>query len=106
MSLAAYVLTGCWRKSLRSSEGAMKYFLMGAFATSFLVYGIALVYGATGTTNLSQVFASVASGRAAAPLLAIGPLKTAFGLLGAAVILVLAAKTLQSARRPRSADTG
>ena len=48
MSLAAYVLTGCWRKSLRSSEGAMKYFLMGAFATGFLVYGIALVYGTTG----------------------------------------------------------
>jgi NADH-quinone oxidoreductase subunit N len=47
MSLAAYVLTGCWRKSLRSSEGAMKYFLMGAFATGFLVYGIALVYGTT-----------------------------------------------------------
>jgi NADH-quinone oxidoreductase subunit N len=48
MSLAAYVLTGCWRRSLRSSEGAMKYFLMGAFATGFLVYGIALVYGTTG----------------------------------------------------------
>jgi len=48
MSLAAYVLTGCWRKSLRSSEGAMKYFLMGAFATSFLVYGIAMIYGTTG----------------------------------------------------------
>jgi NADH-quinone oxidoreductase subunit N len=48
MSLAAYVLTGCWRRSLRSSEGAMKYFLMGAFATSFLVYGMALVYGTTG----------------------------------------------------------
>ena len=48
MSLAAYVLTGCWRKSLRSTEGAMKYFLMGAFATGFLVYGIALVYGTTG----------------------------------------------------------
>jgi len=48
MSLAAYVLTGCWRKSLRSSEGAMKYFLMGAFATGFLVYGMALVYGTTG----------------------------------------------------------
>ena len=48
MSLAAYVLTGCWRKSLRSSEGAMKYFLMGAFATGFLVYGIAMVYGTTG----------------------------------------------------------
>ncbi len=48
MSLAAYVLTGCSRRSLRSSEGAMKYFLMGAFATGFLVYGMALVYGATG----------------------------------------------------------
>jgi NADH-quinone oxidoreductase subunit N len=48
MSLAAYVLTGCWRRSLRSSEGAIKYFLMGAFATGFLVYGMALVYGTTG----------------------------------------------------------
>ncbi len=48
MSLAAYILTGCWRRNLRSSEGAMKYFLMGAFATGFLVYGTALVYGTTG----------------------------------------------------------
>jgi NADH-quinone oxidoreductase subunit N len=48
MSLAAYVLTGCWRRSLRSIEGAIKYFLMGAFATGFLVYGMALVYGTTG----------------------------------------------------------
>ncbi|HVR62788.1 MAG TPA: NADH-quinone oxidoreductase subunit N [Polyangia bacterium] len=48
MSLAAYVLTGCWRRNLRSIEGAIKYFLMGAFATGFLVYGMALVYGTTG----------------------------------------------------------
>jgi NADH-quinone oxidoreductase subunit N len=48
MSLAAYVLTGCWRRSMRSIEGAIKYFLMGAFATGFLVYGMALVYGTTG----------------------------------------------------------
>ncbi|HEY2903798.1 MAG TPA: NADH-quinone oxidoreductase subunit N [Polyangia bacterium] len=48
MSLSAYVLTGCWRRSQRSIEGAIKYFLMGAFATGFLVYGIALVYGTTG----------------------------------------------------------
>ncbi len=47
-SLAAYVLTGCWRRNARSSEGAMKYFLMGAFATGFLVYGMALIYGTTG----------------------------------------------------------
>jgi len=48
MSLGAYVLTGSWRRSLRSSEGAIKYFLMGAFATGFLVYGMAMVYGTTG----------------------------------------------------------
>jgi NADH-quinone oxidoreductase subunit N len=48
MSLAAYILTGSWRRNLRSSEGAMKYFLVGAFATGFLVYGTALVYGTTG----------------------------------------------------------
>ncbi len=48
MSLAAYVLTGCWRRNLRSAEGAIKYFLMGAFATGFLVYGMALCYGTTG----------------------------------------------------------
>jgi NADH-quinone oxidoreductase subunit N len=48
MSVAAYVLTGCWRRNPRSSEGALKYYLMGAFATGFLVYGMALVYGLTG----------------------------------------------------------
>jgi NADH-quinone oxidoreductase subunit N len=47
-SVAAYVLTGSWRRNPRSSEGALKYFLMGAFATGFLVYGMALVYGLTG----------------------------------------------------------
>jgi NADH-quinone oxidoreductase subunit N len=55
MSVAVYVLTGMWRSSARSSEAAMKYFLMGAFATGFLLYGIALIYGATGSTNLSAI---------------------------------------------------
>ena len=55
MSVAVYVLTGMWRSSARSSEAAMKYFLMGAFATGFLLYGIALIYGATGSTNLSMI---------------------------------------------------
>ena len=57
MSIAVYVLTGMWRASSRASEAAMKYFLMGAFATGFLLYGIALIYGATGSTNLNQVSA-------------------------------------------------
>jgi NADH-quinone oxidoreductase subunit N len=57
MSMAVYVLTGMWRSSARASEAAMKYFLMGAFATGFLLYGIALIYGATGSTNLTQISA-------------------------------------------------
>jgi NADH-quinone oxidoreductase subunit N len=55
MSVAVYVLTGMWRSSARSSEAALKYFIMGAFATGFLLYGIALIYGATGSTNLDLI---------------------------------------------------
>lgn len=52
MSLAVYVLAGSWRRHARSSEAAMKYFLVGAFASAILIYGIALVYGTSGSTNL------------------------------------------------------
>ncbi len=55
MSIGVYVLTAARRRSRRSAEAAMKYFLMGAFATGFLLYGIALIYGATGTTNLAEI---------------------------------------------------
>jgi NADH-quinone oxidoreductase subunit N len=57
MSVAVYVLTGIQRSSSRSAEAAMKYFLTGAFATGFLLYGIALIYGATGSTNLDELSA-------------------------------------------------
>lgn len=62
MSLAVYVLTGFNRKDPRSAEGALKYFLMGAFASGFLLYGIALLFGATGSTNLALVTSEVARG--------------------------------------------
>ena len=52
MSVAAYVLAAYDRRSPFSAEAGLKYFLIGAFASGFLLYGIALVYGATGTTNL------------------------------------------------------
>jgi NADH-quinone oxidoreductase subunit N len=54
-SISSYVLAGYRRDSLKSSESAMKYFLLGSFATAFFLYGIALVYGATGTTLLSKM---------------------------------------------------
>src|SRR5438067_2094389 len=52
-SISSYVLAGYRRDSLKSSESAMKYFLLGSFATAFFLYGIALVYGASGTTKLT-----------------------------------------------------
>ena len=55
MSISVYALAGLNRRSERSAEGALKYFLLGAFSTAFLLYGIALVYGATGTTGLHQI---------------------------------------------------
>jgi NADH-quinone oxidoreductase subunit N len=55
MSISVYALAGMNRRSERSAEGALKYFLLGAFSTAFLLYGIALVYGATGTTNLALI---------------------------------------------------
>jgi NADH-quinone oxidoreductase subunit N len=55
MSIAVYVLTGSWRRSAKSSEAAMKYFINGAFAAAVLLYGIALVYGVVGATALHQI---------------------------------------------------
>ncbi|PYQ95985.1 MAG: NADH-quinone oxidoreductase subunit N [Acidobacteria bacterium] len=61
MSVSVYVLAGINRKSPKAAEAALKYFLLGAFASAFLLYGIALVYGATGTTNLALIGAQVTS---------------------------------------------
>src|SRR5258705_4406469 len=61
MSIAAYVLVGLNRRRERSAEGAIKYFLLGAFSTAFLLYGIALVYGATGATNFLVIKANIVS---------------------------------------------
>ena len=55
MSIAVYVLVGARWNSKRSPEAALKYFVMGAFASGMLVMGIALLYGATGTTNLHEL---------------------------------------------------
>lgn len=55
MSLSLYVLAGFFRTRAASNESAMKYFLLGAFATGFFLYGIALIYGATGTTSLPRL---------------------------------------------------
>lgn len=55
LSVAVYVLAGMNRRSARAAESSLKYFLLGAFATGFLLYGMALIYGATGATQLSAI---------------------------------------------------
>src|SRR6476660_3564723 len=52
LSIATYVLAGFRRTDLKSNESALKYFLLGSFSSAFFLYGIALVFGATGSTNL------------------------------------------------------
>ncbi|MBI3362631.1 MAG: NADH-quinone oxidoreductase subunit N, partial [Chloroflexi bacterium] len=60
------------RPQLASEESAMKYFLLGAFSSGFLVYGIALAYGATGTTGLNGIAAALTAGKLSDPLLLAG----------------------------------
>jgi NADH-quinone oxidoreductase subunit N len=54
-SISSYILAGYRRDSVKASESAVKYFLLGSFATAFFLYGIALVYGVTGSTNLAKL---------------------------------------------------
>ena len=55
MSVCIYVLAGFHKDELRSAESALKYFLLGAFASGFLLYGFALIYGATGTLDIAKL---------------------------------------------------
>ncbi|HUE55047.1 MAG TPA: NADH-quinone oxidoreductase subunit N [Candidatus Udaeobacter sp.] len=54
-SISSYILAGYHRDALKSSESSLKYFLLGSFATAFFLYGIALIYGSTGTTMLDKM---------------------------------------------------
>ena len=76
MSLALYVLAGTFKSRIESAEASMKYFLLGAFASGFFLYGIALIFGAAGSTNLDRIGLALASGAGRDPLLLVG-----FGLL-------------------------
>ena len=79
MSIAIYVLAGLKRTDPRSGEAAIKYFLLGAFSTGFLLYGIALVYGAVGTIKLEPIRAALDHGVA---------LRSPILLLGIAMMLI------------------
>jgi len=78
-SIASYILCGYRKYDLRANESSLKYFLLGSFATAFLLYGIALVYGATGSTNLVAIGQAISSEAISSPALL---------LIGAAMMLV------------------
>jgi NADH-quinone oxidoreductase subunit N len=84
MSVPVYVLTGVNRRDWRSGEGALKYFLLGAFSSAFFLFGVALAYGATGSTNLSLIATAGASAGMLLPL-GMGMLAIGFGFKVAAV---------------------
>jgi NADH-quinone oxidoreductase subunit N len=84
MSLGVYAMTGFRRGSRRSTEAALKYFLLGSFAAAILLYGGALLYGATGHTDLAgigqSVAAKAASGGTGLPLIIVGLMLVLVGL--------------------------
>ncbi len=59
MALSTYILAGILRGQIRSNEAAIKYFLLGAFSSAILLYGISLIYGLTGTTNINEIASSL-----------------------------------------------
>src|SRR5499426_2851138 len=78
-SITTYVMAGYRRYDVRANESSLKYFLLGSFATAFLLYGMALVYGATGTTNIAKIGSVISAGQMEFPALL---------LVGAAMMLV------------------
>jgi NADH-quinone oxidoreductase subunit N len=106
-SISSYVLAGYLRDDKRNNESALKYFLLGSFATAFFLYGVALIYGATGSVNLSLVRASILqSGTDGVPLLAVAAALMFVGLafkVSAAPFQIWAPDVYQGAPTPVAA---
>ena len=88
MSVALYALAGMRRDQMESQEAAVKYFLTGAFSSSFLLYGIALLYGASGSTSLDRIALALTTalpGTRSLALLGVGLLLVGFGFKVASV---------------------
>lgn len=80
MSLSLYALTAMRRDSLNASEAAMKYFVLGALASGFLLYGLSMMYGATGSLEIGEVFKAIATGQINKAVLVFGLVFVVSGL--------------------------
>lgn len=85
-SISTYILAGFRKRALKSNEASLKYFILGSFATAFFLYGIAMVYGATGSTEISKV-ATILRGYPHLPDLAVLGLGLIFVGLGFKVVV-------------------
>ncbi|HEY2842770.1 MAG TPA: NADH-quinone oxidoreductase subunit N [Bryobacteraceae bacterium] len=83
-SIASYILAGYLRDDSRNNESALKYFLLGSFATAFLLYGVAWIYGSTGSTNLTEIRRVLTSG--------VAPAEALIGVAAALIFVGLAFK--------------
>ncbi len=81
LSISMYVLTGTDKDNLRSGEAALKYFLMGAFATGILLFGVAMLYGATTSFGLTEIASYVQKTTEISPMLYIGLTMLLIGIL-------------------------
>ena len=85
-SISTYILAGFRKRALKSNEASLKYFILGSFATAFFLYGIAMVYGATGSTEISRI-ATILGGLHHLPNLAVLGLGLIFVGLGFKVVV-------------------
>jgi NADH-quinone oxidoreductase subunit N len=81
MALSVYVLVGYFKLELKSNEGAVKYFVLGAVSSAILLYGISLIYGTTGSLDLETIRSTLAETAHANVLLLLGIVLVAFGML-------------------------
>lgn len=105
-SIATYILAGFLRDDRRNNESALKYFLLGSFATAFLLYGIAWIYGLTGSTNIEEIQRVLMQGNPVSPLagLAAALMFVGFGFkVSVAPFQVWAPDVYQGAAAPVSA---
>ncbi|HEY7304839.1 MAG TPA: NADH-quinone oxidoreductase subunit N [Bryobacteraceae bacterium] len=105
-SIATYILAGFLRDDRRNNESALKYFLLGSFATAFLLYGIAWIYGLVGSTNLEEIRRILAQGAPISPIagLAAALMFVGFGFkVSIAPFQVWAPDVYQGAAAPVSA---
>lgn len=80
MSLSLYAMTAMRRDNLLASEAAMKYFVLGALASGFLLYGLSMMYGATGSLEIGEVFKAIATGQINKAVLVLGLVFVVSGL--------------------------